>query len=150
MSIVYRIDNEKGIIFAVWDGAVTEDELLAHMRRLTLDPGWPSRKRMQLTDLRTTTAYTNIDETSLKKLVAFLGKSRDKIAKMKIALVASEAYHISNVFQHLMADFPLSIIAFNSLDTACTWLGISALETGRTLEQLRAEARGGAGQQGKS
>ena len=149
MSIIYRIDREKGITLSIWDGAVTEDEVLDHLRRLVADPDWPTIKRLHLTDLRTTTAYLNIDETIIKKMVALLGKSPGKLAKLKMAMVANEAFAISTTFQRLMSIYPLSMIAFNSLDTACTWLGMNTADTERALEQLRARARAGTGQQGK-
>ena len=118
------------------------------MRRLVADPDWPAKKRLHLTDLRTTSAM-NIDETTLKKVVAFVGKFPNKIAKMKMAMVADEAYQKSNIFQHLMSTFPLTVIAFNSLETACTWLGLNAQNTELALQQLRVRLRGGTDQPGK-
>ena len=149
MSIIYRIDREKGITLSIWDGAVTEDEVLDHLHQLVADPDWPTIKRLHLTDLRTTTAYLNIDETIIKKMVALLGKSPGKLAKLKMAMVANEAFGISNIFQRLMSIYPLSMISFNSLDTACTWLGINAVDTEGALDQLRARAREGTSQRGK-
>jgi hypothetical protein len=31
MSIVYRIDKEKGLTVVLWEGVVTADEFLAHV-----------------------------------------------------------------------------------------------------------------------
>ena len=41
MSIVYRIDKEKGCTLVLWDGVVTADEFLAHVRRLSSNADWP-------------------------------------------------------------------------------------------------------------
>ena len=43
MSIVYRVDENLGVTFVVWDGTVTADQFLAHVRRLIADVNWPPR-----------------------------------------------------------------------------------------------------------
>jgi len=150
LSIIYHIDKEKRITLAVWDGAITEEKLLAHSRKLLADPDWPGKRRLHLSDLGTTSAYINIDEISIKKVLAFLGKFPNKIAKEKMAMVANEAYQMSNIFQRLISKYPLTVIAFNSLDTACTWLDIDADESECALQQLRAKAREGTDTQGQT
>ena len=147
MGILYRIDKEQGIAFTVWDGAITPDEQMAHLQRMAADPDWPAKNRMLLVDLRTTTAYKNFDDTTLKRVVAYLSERRANIANMKIAIVAHEAYEMSNLFQRLVKIYPLTMIVFNDLHTACTWLGVDAGKAEHTLQQLRSQLREGSSQE---
>lgn len=147
MGTTYHIDKKLGITFAVWDGSVTEDELMVHLRQLTADPDWPGKNCMQLSDLQATSLSTYLDETKLKKVVAFLNKFRGRFTNMKMARVAHEAYQMSNIFQHLMMIYPVSVIAFNGLSTACTWLGVDSRVAEHPLQQLRSRLREGTSQE---
>jgi len=147
MGILYHIDKEMGIAFTVWEGAVTEQEQMAHLNRIAADPSWSVKNRLLLVDLRTTNAYKNFDETTLKRVVAYLSERRANIANMKIAIVAHEAYEMSNLFQRLVKIFPLTVIVFNDLHTACTWLGMDAGKAEHTLQQLRSKLREGSSQE---
>ena len=73
MSIVYRIDRAQGITIVLWDGAVTADEYLAHVRRLLSDADWPLHRHRQLGDLRTASVDA-IDEATLETAAALFGK----------------------------------------------------------------------------
>jgi hypothetical protein len=101
------------------------------LRKLPVDPDWPGKRRLYLNDLRTISAYINIDVISIKKVVAFLRKFPNKMANVKMAMVANKACQISNIFQRLLSKYPLTGAAFNSLDTPCTWLNINAEESER-------------------
>ena len=131
MSIISRVDKEKGITLAMWDGAVTEEKMLANLRKLVADPDWPAKRRLYLSDLRTISVYITIDVTSIKKVLAFLRKFPNKMANVKMAIVTNEVCQISNFFQRLMSKYPLTGTAFNSLDPPCTWLNINAEESER-------------------
>jgi hypothetical protein len=61
----------------------------------------------------------------------------DKIAGSKVAFVADAAFEKSSTFRRFMSIYPLSMIVFNDLDTACTWLGIDLHETERMIEEIR-------------
>jgi len=147
MAIQYRIDKELGIAFTVWEGAVTEEEQMAHLGRMAADPSWPAKNRMLLVDLRTTTAYKTFDETTLNRVVSHLSERRANIANMKIAIMAHEAYELSNLFQRLVKIFPITVIVFNDVHTACTWLGVDAGKAEHTLQQLRSQLREGSSQE---
>ena len=117
MSIISRVDKEKGITLAKWDGAVTEEKMLANLRKLVADPDWSAKRRLYLNDLRTISVYITIDVTSIKKVLAFLRKFPNKMANVKMAMVSNEVCQISNIFQRLMLKYPLTGTAFYSLDT---------------------------------
>jgi hypothetical protein len=137
MSIRYRINSKIGVTIAVWSGKTTADEILAHVQRLVDDPLWPPPRRLQLGDLRRGTSLARMDDATLQKAANILGGHLDKIVGSKIAFVASAAFEKTSTFKRYMSIYPLSIIVFNSLDTACTWLGIDLPETERTIEEIR-------------
>jgi hypothetical protein len=140
MSIVYRIDHAQGITLVLWDGVVTADEYLAHVRQLLSDADWPPHRHRQLGDLRTASVDA-IDEATLETAAALFGK-HPEISHFKTAILASEAFNKAVIFKRFISRYRPSVIMFNSLDIACTWLGIDAHGTEHTLRLLRVQARG--------
>jgi hypothetical protein len=138
---VYRIEQERGIIFVLWDGAVTADEFLAHVQRLFSDAEWPPHRRLHLSDLRAASVGTSIDEATLQTAADLYGK-HPKVASLKVAIVAGEAFEKAVIFERFVYRHVPSVIVFNSLNTACVWLGIDAGEAERTLQSLRAQSHG--------
>ena len=61
---------------------------------------------------------------------------------MRAAIVAGEAFPKAVEFERLISRYGASAIVFNSLGTACTWLGMSDDEVEQKLQQLRAELHG--------
>jgi hypothetical protein len=59
-----------------------------------------------------------------------------------VAIVASEAYTKAVAFERVLLRYGASVVVFNFLENACTWLGIEAEEIERLLRQLRGQARG--------
>lgn len=81
MSNIYRVDKEKGITLAVWDGAVMEEKLQAHLRKLPADPDWAGKRRLPLSDLWTTCTWLNINaEESERVLQQLRAKDREGTA----------------------------------------------------------------------
>jgi hypothetical protein len=73
MSIVYRIDKEKGLTVVLWEGVVTADDFLAHVRRLCSDADWPSPKRLHLSHLRFTSLDASMDAAIIEKAAHIFG-----------------------------------------------------------------------------
>ncbi len=143
MSIVYRINKEQGFTVVLWDGVVTADAFLAHVRRLSGDADWPPPKRLHLSDLRAASLDVSMDEAIIEKAAEIYGTHQDKIAGMKVAIVAGEPFNKAVLFERAIARYGATAIVFNFPDTACKWLGVDHEEVKRTLQQLRAPSRGG-------
>ena len=143
MGIRYHIDKENGITFVLWDGVVTADEFLAHVRRLSSDVDWPPQKRLHLSDLQSTSLDPSMDEPIIIKAAEIYGEQQDKIANMKVAIVADEAFNKAVVFERVISRYGTSAIVFNLLTTACKWLGIDVDEAKPMLERLQTQSRGG-------
>jgi len=142
MSIVYRIDKEKGLTVVLWEGVVTADEFLAHVRRLTSDADWPPPKRLHLSHLRFTSLDASMDDVTIEKAAHLYGNHLETGVTMKVAIVASEAFKKAVAFERVLLRYGASVVVFNFLENACTWLGIAAEEIERLLRQLRGQARG--------
>ncbi len=137
MTIVYRIDEDQGISFAKWHGVITADEFLAHAQQLLSEPAWPPRKG-NLTDLRFGRLDGSLDEAAIQKMARMYG-NHPRIANLKLAIVASESFDKASIFEHTLLQYRPSVIVFNSLDTACAWLGIDTCLAENALAKLKAE-----------
>jgi len=142
MSIVYRIDQEKRLTVALWEGVVTADEFLAHVRRLCSDADWPPPKRLHLSHLRSTALDASIDDAIIDKAAHLYGTHLETGENMKVAIVASDAFKKAVAFERVLLRYGASVVVFNFLENACTWLGIEAEEIERLLRHLRGQARG--------
>jgi len=143
MSIVYRIDKEKGFTAVLWDGVVTADAFLAHVRRLSADADWPPPRRLHLSDLRTTSLDASMDEATIEKAAEIYANQQNKIAGMKVAIVAGEPFNKAVIFERAISRYGASAIVFNFPNIACKWLNIIGDEVAHALQQLRDQLRGG-------
>ncbi|MBI3845167.1 MAG: hypothetical protein HY292_11085 [Planctomycetes bacterium] len=142
MGIAYRIDLDRGVTFVLWDKRVTAVEFLAHVRKLISDSEWPPAKRLHLCDLRHATLDASIDEAKLKEAADLYGTKREKIAMMKIAIVAGDAFAKSTLFERFVSHYGPTVIVFNNLETACAWLGIAVSDAKQSLDGLRGASSG--------
>jgi hypothetical protein len=140
---VYRINKKQGFTVVLWDGVVTADAFLAHVRRLSADADWPPPKRLHMSDLRAASLDVSMDEATIEKAAEIYGTHQDKIAGMKVAIVAGKSFNKAVVFERVISHYGATAIVFNFPDTACKWLGVNHEEVKRTLQQLRDQLRGG-------
>jgi hypothetical protein len=138
MSIVYRIDKEMGATLVLWEGIVTADDFLAHVRRLSSDADWPPPRRLHLSMLQMAALDASMDHATVERGADLYGQHRNKISNMKVAIVAGDAFRSAVVFERAIARYGASVIVFNSLDIASRWLGIGADNVERALQLLRA------------
>jgi hypothetical protein len=135
VSISYRIDLERGLTAAVWDGQVTADDFLNHARRIIADPAWPAGEH-HLTDLRTATLDSSIDDAVLKRVADLYGK-HPKIPNLRVAVVAGDEFEKAGLFERYIARYRPFLFVFNSLNPACAWLGLDAREITKILDEIR-------------
>ena len=140
MGIVYRLEPDPGVAYVVWDGTVTADQWMAHVRQLLADPGWPPAGRRHLSDLRTATLDASIDDAVQKRAVELFGQ-HPNIANLRVAIVAGGEFHRAGVFERLSLRYPMFVFSFNTLRPACEWLGVDADHAERILRRLREQSR---------
>lgn len=138
MTIAYHTDHDLGVTFSKWEGVITADEFLSHAQQLLSEPGWPPRKG-QLTDLRFGRVDGSLDESAIQKMARMYG-NHPRIANLKLAIVASEEFGKASIFEETLLKYRPSVIVFNSLDTACAWLGIDTWAAEKTFAQLKGES----------
>lgn len=140
MSIKYRADVEKQIIFVVWDGVVSADIWFEHIERLIADPLWSSISAM-LVDLHTARDLTSIEEAEIEHAVALFSSVPEPLSKKRVGIVAGNAFWKSRRFGQLISPFGPSFIVFNDLSTACVYLDINATEALKAIQALRADMK---------
>ncbi len=144
MCIVYRIDRKLGVTIHLYDGDISQDELIAHFKRLKSDPDWSFYKRLQLIDLRTATG-TKIDPDVVGEAAGFGRTNSRNTIGVRMAIVAHDQFKRCAEYTSSLSKFLSTLIVFNSLDTACLWLGIDLHEAGRILDELRLQVAEKAG-----
>lgn len=140
MGIKYRAHAEKQIIFVLWKGVVTADEWFEHIQTLISDPLWPSISAM-LVDLHSITNLAAIDEVEIEHAVALFNSVPDSLSNKRVAVVAGNAFWKSRRFGQLISPFGPSVIVFNDLSKACTYLGIKSTDALKELQELRADMK---------
>src|SRR5689334_7526766 len=99
MGIAYKIDKEIGVLFAVYDGVITDAEYVAHTERLLADPDWPPEHKLDLTDLTTIASPLQLTETSIRETAELWRSRKDQLKGMRMAGVASEGFGHARLFE---------------------------------------------------
>ena len=140
MAIAHYSDKQKGITCIVWDGQVVWDDWLRHVQDLTVDPHWLSMPRF-IADLQSVTDTSTIQEKEFERAAIALAENREALALKTGAVVASQEFWQAQRFGRLIERLGTSTVVFNTLDTACVFLGIDPTETHYTIERLRSQLR---------
>src|SRR5688500_1670154 len=128
MPIVYHIDREKGYSLARWLDVTTAEEFRAHIGRMTADPDWPPRRLLHLVDLRMGSLDRSIDAGVLKEAADAYGRHSLETTRLRCAIVAGVAFHDAIKFERYISPYGTTVIVFNMMDGACTWLGLPVAE----------------------
>jgi hypothetical protein len=140
MGIAYRLDKAQGLMTIVWDGQVTAGDWRSHLEAVFADPDWPAGPR-NLSDLRSAD-ISAITASDTDEIVAMYAPHLDKVRGMKSAAVAGDNFETSSEFESQNQPPGLSLIVFNDLLNACTWLGVDKAAAQATITELRLELRG--------
>ena len=124
----------------VWDGKVTAADWRGHLEQIFADPDWPAGSR-NLTDLRSADV-SSITPDERASIVTLYAPYADKVRGMKSAAVAGDNFDVSREFENQNEPAGLSLIVFNDLLNACTWLGIDKNAAQATITELRHGLRG--------
>ena len=83
-----------------------------------------------------------MNDAIIEQAAHLYGNHLETDVTMKVAIVASEAFKKAVAFERVLLRYGASVVVFNFLENACTWLGIAAEEIERRLRQLQGQARG--------
>jgi hypothetical protein len=139
VGVSYRIDKSQGLTTVVFDGRVTGSQWRSHLEAIFEDPEWPPGTR-NLTDLRSADV-SEVTVSDRAEMLAMYGPHLDKVRGMKSAAVAGDNFEASRQFEERKEPAGLSLIVFNDLLNACTWLGIDKTVAQSTVADLRNEIR---------
>lgn len=140
MAITHYSDKQKGITVIVWDGKVVWGDWLRHVQDLMVDPHWRSMQRF-IADLQSVTDTSTIQEKEFELAAIAIAENREALALKTGAVVASQEFWQAHRFIRLIERFGTSTVVFNTVETACVFLGIDPIDTRHTIEQLRSQLR---------
>lgn len=140
MGILHRSDTQRGVVYTVWDGAVTWAEWQNHASALMAEPDWMSCSRF-IVDLRSASAIS-IGMDEVEQAGELFRSNSLLMTRKRGAVIARDEFRNASRFEALIAPSGVSMVVFNSLDTACLFLGLSFIETNGELERLRMQLRG--------
>jgi hypothetical protein len=138
MPIVYETNKELGTTFVVCRGSVGAAECLAHVSELTSDPDWPLPERRQISDWRGAMLDASVVQAALEAAAAIYGAHRDKLANLRVAILAQDEFETARAFGRLLNRYGASAIVFNTTLTACAWLGVDLDKVNAVLRRMRA------------
>jgi hypothetical protein len=143
MGVDYVCLPKAKLVISVWEGNVKLDHWTRNLSRLFADPDLP-KTNMQLVDLRFASVDPAIGEDAIKQVIEdqFV-PHQEIVAGRKIAAVAGDAFDRVRVFERIAESMEVSVIAFNDLGRACTWLGIDQADAEREIEQVRDKINNG-------
>ncbi|THJ23677.1 MAG: hypothetical protein CAF44_001695 [Nitrospira sp. CG24D] len=134
----YAVLNSGSVVVEFWTGPVTHEELLAHERRHLSDPSVKPGAAV-LVDAERAHFGTTIDE--VKELADLYGQVIGRLKVGRIALLVNrETYERALVFLKEVEGYGVKVIVFNSLDIACTWLGLDVNVARTQLQTLQAQS----------
>lgn len=137
----YVVVNSGSVVVEFWTGQVTHNQLLAHERLHLSDPSVKPGAAV-LVDAERAHFGTTIDE--VKELADLYGQviGRLKVGRMAL-LVNKETYERALVLLKEAEGYGVKVIVFNSLDIACTWLGLDVNVARTHLQALQAQSAQG-------
>jgi hypothetical protein len=120
MPIVYRLVPSLGCTVAVWDGAVTAEEVHTHLVRLAADPCWPPGD-FSFTDMSSIQAVTIPDP----ELVELLFEATDLANRLKVAVLLPDGSSSPPPsVEYGTASESLPVMTFGDFASACAFLGV--------------------------
>jgi hypothetical protein len=141
MGIAYHCDTTTGLSLEVWDGVITLDVALQHLKQLANDPQWSASRRI-ITDLTGIAAESRPapDEVTLLG-DAFLQQLAYLVGNAKWSVIADPTFAEAVVFGEHVRHEVRRMTAFTNLITACVWLGVHVAEVQPVLDDLRRQIR---------
>lgn len=123
MGHEYKIMKAERIVFEIFVGQITKDELLEHDGDLFRDPDLPSAPSV-LVDISGASFDPAIGEGGFGELLQLYAEHRDKTHGAKVAVVAPKNFQKAKLYERRTASLSMNVIVFNQIDHACIWLGV--------------------------
>ena len=136
MPVEYVVLNQGALVVELWTGTISHDEVLAHERRHLSDSSI-ARGASVLVDANNASFETTPE--AVHELADLYRRSGENLRVGKSALLVNRlAYDRAQLYERQASDCGVTVILFNSLNIACTWLGIDVTVASTELKKLRA------------
>lgn len=136
MSIIQRFDEQKSVVFVVWEETVTAEQWFGYIPRLTSNESW-TRMSCLLADLLPVQDTSSIRIAEIDRAAEIFASNRKALRGKKVAVLAGDEFGRARYFGDLLTRFGVLLVVFNNLDTACLFLGIDLMYAYRTLDAMR-------------
>jgi hypothetical protein len=135
MPVEYVVLDKGALVLELWTGAISHDEVLAHERRHLSDPLIAFGASV-LVDA--TSASFETEPEMVREVTDLYRCSAGRLRVGKVALLVNESgYDRVRLYVSQSSDFGVRAILFNSLNVACTWLGIDVARAREELKKFR-------------
>lgn len=136
MGNAYAIMKDERLIFEVWAGKITKEELFQHERRHLRDPDFPVSPRL-LVDITGASFDLSAGEEEIQTFIALYQEHRGRITGAKVAIVATKDFNLAKVYEKHALTLSIDVIVFNEIGNACTWLGVDETEARAWMNSKR-------------
>jgi len=136
----YRIMSS-GLVLVLWAGNITKEELFKGDRRLVSDPKLPAAPQV-FVDITRASFEPSIGEKDFEQLADLYHRHRDKTAGARVAILAGKDFERASLHGRVAEREKVNVIVFNTITTACVWLGVKEAEVREGLERIHTELLG--------
>jgi hypothetical protein len=136
MPVEYVVLNQGALVVELWMGTISHEEVLAHERRHLSDSSIAHGASV-LVDANNASFETTPE--AVHEVIDLYRRSGEKLRVGKSALLVNrQAYDRARLYERQATDLGVRVILFNSLNVACTWLGVDVTTVHKELKKLRA------------
>ena len=136
MPVEYVVLNQGTMVVELWTRTISHDEVLAHGRRHLSDSSI-ARGASVLVDAVNASFETTLE--AVHEVTDLYRRFGEELSVKKSALLVNRLTHDrAKLYERQASDCGVTVILFNSLDVACTWLGIDVTVASTELKKLRA------------
>lgn len=138
MPIGYKIAHGGRLLVEVWSGPITREDLMSHHERYLNDAGIVPG-RAEFVDI-TRASGPRIGEEEIEQFVDGYRAHSAKMINTNIAIVASGAgFDQALMYERMSTPHLITVVVFNEINTACTWLGADEREVRALVRDVLAE-----------
>lgn len=138
MPVKYIVVDNGNLVIERWEGRISHAELLEHERQQLHDRSIRRRARV-LVDAREA-SFPETTLNGLHELTELYVKLQNKTSTSKCALLVSDqTWPQAKAFETGGERHGVTIITFNDLRTACSWLGIDLPTVRDHLKKLSSD-----------